>query len=1239
MAIKIKFDLVGNPEPPTIILANRNGNKLGQLKVNDESIELVDKFNDASELSFTINKYIDDDIVPLWDKVVDFKLVYCKEWDTWFEIKVELDEATETIKTVFCTQLGQAELSQIMLYNIEINTETDIERDDYKISILYDENDQDASILDRLLKDKAPHYSIVHVDDTIKNIQRSFSFDDISIYDAFADIAEEIGCLFVYNSNSDSNGKIQRTISVYDLQQYCNDCGYRGEFTDKCPKCNGTNIKYGYGEDTLIFVTSDELAADGIELVTDTDSVKNCFKLEAGDDLMTATIRNTNPNGTDYIWYFSDGLKEDMSDELVEKLESYDSLCKHYYSDNVFDIDADLVNNYNALVDKYSIYNEDLQKVTTPIKGYAALMNADYNSIDLSLYLKSGLMPSVKMSNTSAEEQAKLLITSSLSPVAVADITVASLATINSAVLAMAKIIVRPTYKVQVNTSELVDEGNSRSWKGNFAITNYSDEEDTAVSEIILVEVNDDIEAFIKQKIDKALNKENTEDLSISGLFEKEYDDFCKELKKYALNPLISFRDACQICIDILIEQGVGSENVGSNNEEESEGNLYKSLYTPYYNKLKAIEAEIKVREDEINIISGVYDTDGNLITKGLQTNIEEHRIHVQNILNFESYLGNELWLEFCCYRREDKYSNENYISDGLNNAELFERALEFYEVAENEIYKSSELQHSISTTLNNLLAIEKFKPLVKSFDVGNWIRVQVDDKIYKLRLLQYDICFSNFDNIPVKFSDVIRIKNGTTDVQDILSQASSMATSYGTVKRQAKQGGNAQKTVNQWASDGINSTIVQIQNNDNEEISLTKNGLLCRSYDDVLEEYSPEQFKLTHNIMAYTTDNWGTVSAALGKHEYDYYDSNKVLKKDVGYGISANFLNAGHISGSQMIGGEIYSQNYTSTTGTYMNLNDGTFTWAGGKIVYDGTDLKLNGVNLVWGDIEGAEEEVSEIAKDTIDADYINALKIKAGSVDAENISGTTITGKTIKGGSINIGNGNFVVNSSGEVTAKSGTFSGNLNASKGSFAGTLSAVSGTFTKLTAGTSSFEAERVVINADGQGHVVIGDADHYQEGYGQWKHITIRPDGDDTGNIGSPSHRWGIVYATGGTINASDRRMKTNICSMDDTQEQLFNLLKPVTYKFINTENGRTHYGYISQDVEDALNELGLTGMDFAGFCKDTYLDKDGNISTNYSLRYSEFIALNTHMIQKLQDENCKLQKRIALLEEKMGQL
>lgn len=896
MAINIKFDSTGNPEPPSIILTNRNGNKLGLLDVDQNSINLEDKFNDASGFTFTLNKYVNGKVTNLWDKVVDFKLVYCKEWDMFFEIKVELDESTKTIKTVYCTQLGQAELSQIKLYDVEINTEKDIERDDYKISILYNKEDPKASILDRMLE-KAPHYYIAYVDPTISKIQRSFSFDDISICDGFQEVSDEIGCLFKYPSNSNNNSKINRGIYVYDLQQNCNDCGHRGEFTDKCPKCGSTNIKYGYGEDTLIFVTSDELASDGIQLVTDVDLVKNCFKLKAGDDLMTATVRNCNPNGTDYIWYFSDSLKEDMSGDLIEKLESYDKLYKNYYNEYLSNVDSELLNKYNLLIDKYSPYNENLQKIVTPIVGYPSLMNAYYNIIDLALYLKSGLMPNVKMSKTTAEEQAKLLTASSLSPVAVSNIKVASLATMNSAVLAMAKIIVKSTYKVQVNASELIEDGNNKYWNGNFVITNYSDEEDTIVSDIVTVEINDDLETFTKQKIEKALNKENTDDLSITGLFEKEYDDFCDELKKYALNPLTGFRDACQSCIDILIEQGIGDNN-----------ELYNSLYTPYYNKLSAIESEMNIREDEINIISGIYGSDGILISDGLQTIIEKCRNSIHDALNFEEYLGSDLWLDFCAYRREDAYLNENYISDGLNNAELFKKALEFFEVAENEIYKSAELQHSISTKLNNLLAIPKFKSLVNSFNVGNWIRVKIDNRIYKLRLLKYEIDYSNFDNIPVEFSDVAKIKNGATDVRDILSQASSMATSYGYVQRQASQGEKSNYVLNNWIENGLNATNTKIISTDNQNQVWNKNGILCREYDPIAEKYSNEQLKIINSTIAITDDNWETTKTAIGKYYYVDPHTNELKNA---YGV-----NGETIVGKLLIGEQLDITNNNGTLG-----------------------------------------------------------------------------------------------------------------------------------------------------------------------------------------------------------------------------------------------------------------------------------------------------------------------------------
>ena len=1074
MAINIKFDLVGNPEPPTIILANRNGNKLGQLQVNIDSIELKDRFNNASEISFTVNKYLNNKITNLWDKIVDFKLVYCKEWDMWFEIKVEVDEATETVKTVYCTQLGQAELSQIMLFNIHINEEGDSNWNPnskvYKSTILYDEDEQDASLLHRLLKDKAPHYSIGYVSPTIRKIQRSFSFDSISIYDALQEIAEEIGCLFIFHSSSDENGKIQRVISAHDLQQNCRKCGHRGEFTDECPKCGGQDIEYGYGEDTTIFVTSDELASEGIQLSTDTDSVKNCFKLEAGDDLMTAAIRSCNPNGTDYIWYFSDAVKSDMSPELVEKINAYDELYQKCKAECDININDESLQMYNELVDKYLVYNDELEHIDTSATGYPALMNAYYNAIDLELYLESGLMPSVEMIDTDAKEQAELLNASSLSPVAVPDVTVVSVSTANSAVLRMAEAIVSPIYDVKIpdeidretfnlEASSLSSDGNAMYWNGNIKLINCADDEDFAITPRLTIAITDDMEESLRQQIDKALNKDNTEDYSVSALFKKEIKidengnhivdengncecEFCAELKKYALNVLDGFYKSGQSCLAILTGQGAGNK--------DKEPELYKNLYEPYYLKTAAIDAEKQIREREINIVSsGVYDVDGSLEIKGVQENIKECISKIQEDLDFKSYLGDELWTEFCSYRREDVYSNENYISEGLNNAELFEKALEFFNVAENEIYKSAELQHSISTSLNNLLAIPKFKPLINSFKTGNWIRVLIDGKVYKLRLLEYDIGYGDLSKIPVEFSDVTKIKNGITDVEDILSQASSMATSYNAVQRQADQGSRAKTTVEEWISDGLNSAMVQIQNNDSKDITVTRDGILCLSYDELTGKELPEQLKITRNIMAYTDDGWRTVRQAIGKHDYIIYDKdNNGFVDKTGYGISADFVTAGVVSGSQIIGGDIYSDNYSqnNAVGSYLNLRDGTFSFGGGSLRFDGKDLLISSPDVL------TKNEVTTINEDYIKTTnvYAENLQIKAANIQdqltasqinttgliAENISATEITGKSIIGGDLLIGDKS---NTYAEITSD-----GILNCNGANITGTITATAG---------------------------------------------------------------------------------------------------------------------------------------------------------------------------------------------------
>lgn len=917
--MKIAFDNNHNPIMPSIILANRNGNRLGLLS-NVYNI-VVNGSIDTPEMSFKVLKEDNGQVCNLWDSIKDFKLIWCKEWDMWFEIAVELQDGSDRIvKSITATALCQSELSQIMLYEIEINTEDDIARDDYKIpTTIYNPEHSEASLLNRITE-KIPHYSIEHVDASLMNIQRTFKFDGKSIKDALDEIAEEIECLVVYG-NTTSDAKIngisvpKRTISLYDLKCVCSECGYRGDNTTICPECGSKIIIDGYGSDTNIFISKDNLT-DNITFTSDVDSVKNCFHLVAGDDLMTTTIRNCNPNGSSYIWYISDSVKEDMPEELVAKLDKYDSTYK-YYKDSVLINDIDVIQ-YNTLVNKYKSLNSDLQTINQSILGYLSLMKALYETIDFKLYLNDSLLPSISTAKKTAKTQAVLLTSANLSPIAVSNISVISSATVDSNVLAMAKIIAGSNFRVKINDSSF--NKNTLIWKGNFVVANYSDEDDTATSATISIQISDDYEKYVKQRLDKILTDEDTEDYSISELFAKKLSvtqgnsgviysgGFMTSLGYYALAYLKNIYNCCQSCLDILVEQGVADGETWGN----STPNLYQTLYLDYYNKLAAIEYEMNVRESELQIIENTMNS------------VSSKQEYIQDKLDFKKFIGDDLWNVFISYRRDDEYSNNNYISDGLNNAELFNKALEFIDVAEKEIVKAATVQHTLSSTLKNLLVIKEFEKLLDYFEVGNWLRINIDDDVYKLRLLSYDIDFDNLAELNVEFSDVVYIGDIYSDTKSIANTVSSIASSYDYVTRQATNGNNANKTISEWTSNGLDATVTKIVNNaDNQDIVYDSHGLLFRSYDFMTNSYLPTQLKIINSTLAITNDNWETTKTAVGNF---YYNDPVTGELQNAYGINAEVLIGKLLLGEEL---KIYNES--------------------GNLTFDNNGLSVtNGINTI---------------------------------------------------------------------------------------------------------------------------------------------------------------------------------------------------------------------------------------------------------------------------------------------------
>lgn len=896
MSMKINFDTSGNPEIPVLVLTSQRGDNFGVIPYFT-NLKIADNLKTASELYFKVPKTSNGEKFKYWDEIHNFRLIYVPDWDKYFVITLEINESNSIEKVITANLLQEVELGQLLLHNIEINTETDISREDYIRTVLYNSGEPKGSLLNRLIKDKASNYTILHVDDSIKNIQRSFSFDDTSIYDAFQSISEEIDCLFVFGERpeGDTTTSIPRTISVYDLESNCKDCGYRGEFMDQCPKCGSTNIKEGYGEDTTIFVNKENLA-DSISVSSDTDSVKNCFYLQSGDDLMTSTIINANPSGSQYIWYFTDEMKADMSDELRSRLESYDKQYSYYQLEYEAELNDDIIQKYNNLVVKYREYNSDLKVIQPPVRGYSSLIELYYDAIDFYGYLYTSLTPSVKIDKTTAKEQAELLTSKSLSPISVQNVKYISLATANSTVINYAKVFIDTAkYKIKVKNSSI----DGTTWTGVLTVENYYDEEDTADTSMLTLIFDGDVERFIKQEIDKALAKNKEEDKGIVTLFKKDANEFQKELAKYSYTNLQILNDSCQSCLNIMIENNDSTEDSWN----YTEGNIYKELYLPMCKKQELISAELKLRETEIAIVNGTTDEYGDVSQKGLKNYIEDIRNKILKNLDFQNYIG-DCWGELNLFRREDTWSNDNYISDGLTNKELLDNANKFLEAATKDIKKSSELQNSIDTTLKNLLIKEEFQPIVKYFQTGNWIRMQVDNVVYKLRLLNYSIDFDNISDLSVEFSDTTKDWGNIKDIQNVLSQSKQMATSYTSVKRQAEKSIATKDTVDGWVESGINANITKIMSGDNQDVIVDKHGITCRKWDPIKNGFDDNQMKIINSMLVYTHDGWQTYDAALGS--FEFYNP-KTKQTETGYGVIAKQL-VGSIILGENIG--IYNKN-----------------------------------------------------------------------------------------------------------------------------------------------------------------------------------------------------------------------------------------------------------------------------------------------------------------------------------------
>lgn len=957
---------------PTLLLKRRNLETIGIIP-NVSNVNLVVNFSSADEISFEVYKYINGELNPLWDEIESLKVVYLQEQDENFEISVNVVDNEGTTKNVTGTSLCEAELSNVFLYEVEINTQKDSDNEDYtKPSVFCNVNDKKHSIVHRILE-KVPHYKIGHVDTSLASRVRNFSINGSSIYSFLTgEFSEQFGCICKFDSTT-------RTINFYDLENRClnpncTSTSRRIGTALFCPYCGSKDIAYGYGKDTSIFVTNENIAQE-ISMESETGSLKNCFRVSGGDDNMTAAFININPNGSQYIYYFNDSQLNDMPETLREKLHSYQDMYHEYFNTHKYSFDRDdsydnwsKINWYNQVYNGYYDYlknYKDLETIgyigTDSIYGYGNLTKALYNASYLrnvvqTTYHDDRYISSTKKNQTTSTEVINYLSTiltySTYNTIGISNSSRVILSTLNNTIIEYIKIFVDTgKFKISIDKEDSVyPQFQNNKWLGKIICENRTNSDDKVTSNVISLNLSDDAETFFKLKLQLQLSEYEVKVQSISDL-------------EYAI-PYLSLDDLQGRRLTYEGMLSTLSTPVQSIAED-----IRKKYYQKFQSAINKIDQYIKKRNDELTKIDELYEV------------LYNYKIQTNDKLDFEKYVGKELLNDFYAYRREQEYKNSNFVSDGSDNDEIINNALQLFDDARRNLIQAATLQHTISVNMNDLLTIPEFEPIWGDFEVGNWIRVRVNDEIIRLRLIKYNINFEDVSSLSVDFSDVINSLSSTSDIQSILSKASSIGGKFDYVENQTNAMYRNKYYLDNWLANGLDASLIKIVNNiNNQNTVFDANGILCREYLPTEDTYDDKQMKIINQGIYLTDDGWQTLKTAIGKFIYQDKDGNQ----NESYGVNAETL-----VGRLIIGENLEINNNSNN----MSINE------------DGLQIS-NSISQIILNPNAKLGNIFQVLKNGVpqlSIDQNGNIKFDGSIINSATIgSGTTIEGATISSATI---------------------------------------------------------------------------------------------------------------------------------------------------------------------------------------------------------------------------------------------
>ena len=817
MKINHKYDIYGRTEPSIIYLA-KPGKRLycalGGIDTSTASLSL--KTNNTAELTFTVDKYINNTVTDGYEELDELMELYCD--GIWFKIvdppTINNDGLRETKEIT--AESYEIMLTQYKLKNFKINMG---EEDSYEMMYqathdtnkfyqikFYDSENEDLSFLHLVLKHAdVPGWHIGYVDNItpdddgklLPNNICNFEVDDQNVY-AFLtqEAAQAYKCVFEFDT-------VNMTINVYRPDSLGKD----------------TNVVLGFRNiQNSITISRDE------NLVTQ-------FYVEGLDDYNIDAVNFGDSVITDLSYFICEPYMDTSLQEKYNAWQSYResrreefiNLSKEYNKNlevltelmNRVPIDTAQTNWFGKKVeDLKDAYNANM----AIIKGLEALYVDDEKNFDLEALKKShdwplyesimnytlpSIVAALQAQDETIEGFGKGNIISCVNPIVLGQdwymvnpgtssfqtiqiddapaygITRGVKVTGTNGGIYQHNISIEPSQRYTLscfvkgsgtfylgynNTGE--DRKNvayniTSSWTRVYTSFNLS----SRLIDVAFAGTNDFTICGMQLEMGDSPSQFGyfTQSENIIKAYETDW-------KLYGISELKVKISTYDSCIKELKKSGYADGYNPLSGYEEAYFTQMHQKYLDYLNLKDQAEAALKERQAEYDKAKKPeIQEKRNQIAKDV---LLENFGKVQN--KYSAFTDKETYIIKSLYS-QSTYTNENIIVTTLDStADAVDKSKVLYDDALEELYVESHPQYTYTDDVENVYALPEFKEYHEQLTVNDFVRVGITDTNYiKLRVIEitYNPCDLD-ESMEVTFSNMIQYKAKRNDYNTLLNDA-----------------------------------------------------------------------------------------------------------------------------------------------------------------------------------------------------------------------------------------------------------------------------------------------------------------------------------------------------------------------------------------------------------------------------------------------------------------------------------